>query len=140
MRKRSKQIASSVCLMGKANTSTMTCAPCAACANGRFTIAPTYPRRPRSSASIAPCSSCNAARSSRQNTIRRAPPPIPPPPSVEEGDVDLMAVEISPGITVDPEVAFGKPVIKGTRIYVALVLGHLAGGIAYEELEREYDL
>jgi uncharacterized protein (DUF433 family) len=52
----------------------------------------------------------------------------------------LMAREIYPGVTVDPEVVHGKPVVSGTRIPVALVLGQLAAGVSYEELEREYGL
>jgi len=48
------------------------------------------------------------------------------------------AVEISPGITVDNEVRHGKPVIKGTRVPVSLVLGQLAGGVTYAKLEEEY--
>ncbi len=48
------------------------------------------------------------------------------------------AAEIYPGVIVDPEVVHGKPVIAGTRIPVALVLGQLAGGVSFEELEREY--
>ena len=51
-----------------------------------------------------------------------------------------MAQEIYPGISVDVEVVHGKPVISGTRIPVSLVLGQLAGGVTYEELEREYGL
>ena len=51
-----------------------------------------------------------------------------------------MAIEIYPGVTVDAEVAHGKPVISGTRIPVSLVLGQLAAGVSYEELEREYGL
>lgn len=50
------------------------------------------------------------------------------------------ANEIFPGIVVDPEVVHGKPVIAGTRIPVALVLGQLAGGISFDELHREYGL
>lgn len=50
------------------------------------------------------------------------------------------ANEIFPGIVVDPEVVHGKPVIAGTRIPVALVLGQLAGGISFDELRREYGL
>ena len=34
----------------------------------------------------------------------------------------MCMVEITPGIVVDPAVRFGKPVIQGTRIPVALVL------------------
>ena len=48
--------------------------------------------------------------------------------------------EIAPGIVVDPEVVHGKPVIAGTRIPVALVLGQLAAGVSYDELQREYGL
>jgi uncharacterized protein (DUF433 family) len=48
--------------------------------------------------------------------------------------------EIAPGIVVDREVRFGKPVIKGTRVPVDLVIGKLAGGMTTEELMKEYDL
>ena len=41
-------------------------------------------------------------------------------------------------IVVDENVRFGKPIIKGTRITVDEVLGALAGGMTYEELEKEY--
>jgi uncharacterized protein (DUF433 family) len=51
-----------------------------------------------------------------------------------------MAIEIVPGVTADPQVAFGKPVIAGTRVPVALVLGQLAGGVGVSELCAEYDL
>lgn len=50
------------------------------------------------------------------------------------------AGEIFPGVVVDPEIVHGKPVIAGTRVPVALVLGQLAGGVSYEEMEREYGL
>lgn len=48
--------------------------------------------------------------------------------------------EIAPRIVVDEKVAFGKPVIKGTRVPVALVVGQLAGGMTYEEVMKEYEL
>lgn len=51
-----------------------------------------------------------------------------------------MPAEIVPGVTADPEVAFGKPVIAGTRTPVALVLGQLAAGLPEQELRDEYDL
>lgn len=49
-------------------------------------------------------------------------------------------MEIAPRITVDEKIAFGKPVIKGTRIPVELVIGQLAGGMTYEEVMKQYDL
>lgn len=48
--------------------------------------------------------------------------------------------EIAPGITVDPAVRFGKPVIKGTRVDVAALLGHLAAGDSAEVLMEDYGL
>ena len=51
-----------------------------------------------------------------------------------------MATEIAPGIVVDPKVKVGKPVIKGTRVPVELVLGKLAGGMTQEEVMTEYGL
>ena len=49
-------------------------------------------------------------------------------------------IEIAPGIIVDEKVRFGKPVIKGTRVPVDLILGKLAGGMTYEQVMAEYDL
>ncbi len=51
-----------------------------------------------------------------------------------------MAREIAPGITVDPAIKDGKPVIKGRRIPVDLVVGKLGGGMTIEEVMGEYDL
>lgn len=51
-----------------------------------------------------------------------------------------MAIEIVPGVTAGPKVAFGKPVIEGTRVAVALVLGQLAAGVGVSELCAEYEL
>ena len=45
---------------------------------------------------------------------------------------------VAPGITVDPNVRFGKPVLKGTRVDVATVLYQLAAGVSIEEFAREY--
>ena len=49
-------------------------------------------------------------------------------------------MEIAPRITIDEKVRFGKPVIKGTRVPVDLILGKLAGGMTYEEVMAEYEL
>jgi uncharacterized protein (DUF433 family) len=37
-------------------------------------------------------------------------------------------------INVDPKIMFGKPVIKGTRITVELILRKLAGGMTEEQI------
>ncbi len=43
-------------------------------------------------------------------------------------------------IIINERVRFGKPIIEGTRITVDEVLGALAGGMTYEEIEKEYGL
>jgi uncharacterized protein (DUF433 family) len=48
--------------------------------------------------------------------------------------------EIAPRIVVDRNVAFGKPVIRGTRVPVALLVGKLAGGMDVEQVAREYEV
>jgi len=46
--------------------------------------------------------------------------------------------EIMDRIVVDPEVLSGKPVIKGTRIPVYLIIELLANGITEKEVLRQY--
>lgn len=41
-------------------------------------------------------------------------------------------------ITTDPGVCFGKPCIKGTRIWVSLILDQLAEGAAEKDLLENY--
>ena len=43
-------------------------------------------------------------------------------------------------IIIDPEVQHGKPVIRGTRVPVARILGGLADGMTFAEMGREYDV
>ncbi len=41
-------------------------------------------------------------------------------------------------ISIDPDVCFGKPCIRGTRIWVSLVLDLMAGGMSTQEILAEY--
>ena len=41
-------------------------------------------------------------------------------------------------ISIDPNVCFGKPCIRGTRIWVSLLLDFLASGMTIEEILTEY--
>ena len=43
-------------------------------------------------------------------------------------------------IVIDPEIQRGKPVIRGTRVPVARILGGLAGGMTKEDIIREYEV
>jgi uncharacterized protein (DUF433 family) len=48
--------------------------------------------------------------------------------------------ELCPGIVVDPAIRFGKPVIKGTRVPVEILVGKVAGGMTVDEVAEEYDV
>ncbi|HLQ10619.1 MAG TPA: DUF433 domain-containing protein [Ktedonobacteraceae bacterium] len=52
----------------------------------------------------------------------------------------MASYEIFPGIVSDTGILGGEAVIKGTRIPVSLILGHLASGMSIDELVYEYDL
>ena len=41
-------------------------------------------------------------------------------------------------IIIDPEIRHGKPIIKGTRVPVDIILGSLVGGMEIEEIAKEY--
>jgi len=41
-------------------------------------------------------------------------------------------------ISIDPKVCFGKPCIRGHRIWVSLILDFLASGMSKDEVLQEY--
>ncbi len=43
-------------------------------------------------------------------------------------------------IIIDPEIQHGKPIIRGTRVPIARIVGGLAGGMTMEEIIREYEV
>jgi uncharacterized protein (DUF433 family) len=49
-------------------------------------------------------------------------------------------IEVAPRIIINPKIRFGKPVIKGTRVPVDLIVGKIAGGMTIEEVAKEYNL
>ena len=49
-----------------------------------------------------------------------------------------MQEEVSDRIVIDPEILFGKPVIKGTRIPVYLIIELLANGLTEDEIIKQY--
>jgi uncharacterized protein (DUF433 family) len=49
-------------------------------------------------------------------------------------------MEVFPGITLDPDVRFGKPCVAGTRIDVATIVGELASGETAESAASHYAL
>jgi uncharacterized protein (DUF433 family) len=51
-----------------------------------------------------------------------------------------MAREIAPRIVVDANVRFGKPVIRGTRVPVDMLIARLGTGMTFEEVAEEYQV
>jgi len=41
-------------------------------------------------------------------------------------------------ISINPNVCFGKPCVRGTRIWVSLILDFMANGMTVQELLEEY--
>ena len=46
--------------------------------------------------------------------------------------------ELLSRITIDPNMCFGKPCIRGHRIWVSLILDLLADGMSTEEILSDY--
>ena len=49
-------------------------------------------------------------------------------------------MEIFPGIDQNPDIRFGKPCLKGTRIDVATILGALAAGDSEDVIRQGYNV
>jgi uncharacterized protein (DUF433 family) len=43
-------------------------------------------------------------------------------------------------ITIDPAIRHGKPVIRGTRVPVARILGELSAGTSFQQIQTDYGL
>jgi len=46
--------------------------------------------------------------------------------------------ELLERISIDPKICFGKPCIRGTRIWVSLILDFLASGMSEEQILQDY--
>jgi uncharacterized protein (DUF433 family) len=43
-------------------------------------------------------------------------------------------------VVIDPAIGHGKPIIRGTRVPVTVIVGSLAGGMTFEDVQSEYDV
>ncbi len=43
-------------------------------------------------------------------------------------------------ITIDPQICHGKPIIHGTRTPVTVILGALAGGDSFDQIQQDYEI
>ena len=46
--------------------------------------------------------------------------------------------ELLKRISIDPRVCFGRPCIRGTRVWVSLILDFLASGLSADEVLKQY--
>ena len=46
--------------------------------------------------------------------------------------------ELLERISIDPDICFGKPCIRGHRIWVSLILDFLANGASVEDILQDY--
>lgn len=49
-------------------------------------------------------------------------------------------MEIFPGVSMDPNVRFGKPCLTGTRMDVATIVADLGAGETFESVQEAYQL
>jgi uncharacterized protein (DUF433 family) len=49
-----------------------------------------------------------------------------------------MSADLLARILVDPQVCFGKPTMKGHRVWVSLILGYLADGWSPDDIIAEF--
>jgi uncharacterized protein (DUF433 family) len=50
----------------------------------------------------------------------------------------IVTPDLPERIDIDPSICLGKPRIKGTRIWVGLILGLMADGMSSEEILHDY--
>ena len=50
----------------------------------------------------------------------------------------MTTAEIAKRISVDPKVCFGKPCVRGTRIWVSLIVDNLGAGVSDDEIIAAY--
>lgn len=46
--------------------------------------------------------------------------------------------ELLSRITIDPRICFGKPCVRGHRLWVSLILDFLASGMSHDELLEQH--
>ena len=50
----------------------------------------------------------------------------------------MMREELLSRLSINPNICFGKPCIKGHRIWVSLILDLLASGVTFKEILDQY--
>ncbi len=47
---------------------------------------------------------------------------------------------MSERIVIDPAICQGKPIVKGTRTPVTVILSALAGGDSFDQVQKDYEI
>lgn len=64
--------------------------------------------------------------------------PAESPPDHAAGTLQHLDMDYHDRIVIDPEIRFGKPTVRGTRITVDDVLSYLAGGMHEDEILADF--
>ena len=51
-----------------------------------------------------------------------------------------MGLKMNERISIDPQVCHGDPVIRGTNVLVAQIVGYLAGGKTVADVQKDFSL
>jgi uncharacterized protein (DUF433 family) len=78
------------------------------------------------------------AKSQSTKPRRRAPARKKRPKEASRAEMGPKRDDLLVRISIDPNICFGKPCIRGHRIWVSLILDFLAGGMSKDELLQEY--
>ena len=49
-------------------------------------------------------------------------------------------IQLSTGIVIDPSIRSGRPVIRGTRVPVDIIVGRVAAGLSIQAVADEYGI
>ncbi|MGH8320191.1 MAG: DUF433 domain-containing protein [Steroidobacteraceae bacterium] len=60
--------------------------------------------------------------------------------NLNSGQRRTQVLSLQDRIILDPAVVKGRPIIRGTRLPVTVVVGSLVGGMTFQEVQREYDI
>ncbi len=63
-----------------------------------------------------------------------------PKEKILQSSVAAMSTNWKDKVATNPDIMGGKPVIKGTRVPVQVIVGSMAGGMTMEEVCKEYNI
>lgn len=63
-----------------------------------------------------------------------------PEGKILQSSMAAMSINWKDKLATNPDILGGKPVVKGTRVPVQVIVGSMAGGMTMEEVCKEYNI